>query len=149
MKRLLFFFLFILSLQSIEAQEKYIDSLFKVDKVRTEIYAEKENEELIIDLYQPVNSDINRPLIIFMHGGGFAGGSPKNEQEVKFAKIAAAKGYAVALISYRLIRKDKDSGFGCDFEASWKDQNFSAGRRRFYRRGKVHERQCFEIQYRS
>ena len=124
MKRLLFFLLFILSLQTIEAQEKYIDSLYEVEKVRTEIYAEKENEELTIDLYQPVNSDINRPLIIFMHGGGFAGGSPKNPQEVKFAKIAAAKGYAVGLISYRLIRKNKDSGFGCNFEASGKIKTF-------------------------
>ena len=124
MKRILLFLLFILSLQSIDAQEKYIDSLFKVDQVRTEIYAEKEDEELIIDLYQPVNSDTKRPLIVFMHGGGFAGGSPKNPQETKFAKIAASKGYAVGLISYRLKRRDKDSGFGCDFEALGKIKTF-------------------------
>ena len=124
MKRILFFCLFILSLQNADAQEKYIDSLFKVDKVRTEIYAEKENEELIFDLYQPVNSDKKRPLIVFMHGGGFSGGSPKNPQEIKFAEIAAAKGYAVALISYRLIRKGKESGFGCEFEASGKIETF-------------------------
>ncbi|MGA8855303.1 MAG: alpha/beta hydrolase, partial [Christiangramia sp.] len=93
MKRILFFFFFLLALQNTEAQEKYIDSIYKVDEVRTETYAEKDNEELIIDLYQPVNSEKERPLIVFMHGGGFAGGSPKNPQEVKFAKIAASKGY--------------------------------------------------------
>ncbi len=122
MKRILFFFFFLLALQNTEAQEKYIDSIYKVDEVRTETYAEKDNEELIIDLYQPVNSEKERPLIVFMHGGGFAGGSPKNPQEVKFAKIAASKGYTVGLISYRLKRKE--TGFGCDYEAAGKIKTF-------------------------
>ncbi|SDS08814.1 alpha/beta hydrolase [Gramella sp. MAR_2010_147] len=124
MKRILYFCMLILSFQSIEAQEKYIDSLYKVADVKTEIYAEKESEQLIIDIYQPVNSEKKRPLILFMHGGGFSGGSPKNHQEVKFAKIAASKGYTVGLISYRLIRKGKENGFGCDFEASGKLKTF-------------------------
>ncbi|CAL65356.1 alpha/beta hydrolase [Christiangramia forsetii] len=124
MKRILYFFFFILIFQSAEAQEKYIDSLYKVQKVQTEIYAEKDSEKLIIDLYQPLNSEKERPLIIFMHGGGFAGGNPKNPQEVKFAKLAASRGYAVGLISYRLVRKGEKNGFGCDFEASGKIKTF-------------------------
>jgi len=124
MNRILYFCLLILSFQSVEAQEKYIDSLFIVNNVKTEVYAEKDNEELIIDLYQPANSEKERPLIVFMHGGGFSGGSPKNPQEVKFAKTAASKGYTVGLISYRLVRKGKENGFGCDFEASEKLETF-------------------------
>ena len=62
-------------------------------------------------------------MILFMHGGGFSGGSPKNPQEVKFAKMAAAKGYLVGLISYRLTRKNKS--FGCDYEAAGKMETFS------------------------
>ena len=122
MKRILYFCFFLLSLQNTEAQEKYIDSIYKVDEVKTETYAEKDNEELIIDLYQPVNSEKERPLIVFMHGGGFAGGSPKNPQEVEFANIAAAKGYTVGLISYRLKRKE--TGFGCDYKAVGKIKTF-------------------------
>tara|TARA_B100001063_G_C16701984_1_gene523060 strand:+ start:351 stop:1256 length:906 start_codon:yes stop_codon:yes gene_type:complete len=124
MKPFLYICFFILSIQNTEAQVKYIDSLYDVEKVQTEIYTEKNNEKLIIDLYQPINSEKVRPLIVFMHGGGFSGGSPKNQQEVKFAKIAASKGYTVGLISYRLVRKGKENGFGCDFEASGKLETF-------------------------
>jgi acetyl esterase/lipase len=122
MQRILFFLLSFFCFQNIEAQLKYTDSLYKVEEVRTEVYAEKEGEKLIIDLYEPSNSVKNRPLIIFMHGGGFAGGSPKNPQEVKFAKLAAANGYSVGLISYRLTRKGQS--IGCDYEASGKIRTF-------------------------
>ncbi|MCB7482579.1 alpha/beta hydrolase [Christiangramia sediminis] len=124
MNRILYICLFFIGLQSIEAQEKYIDSLYAVAKVKTEVYSEKGNEKLIIDLYEPVNSENKRPLILFMHGGGFAGGSPKNPQEIKFARIAASKGYSVGLISYRLVRKGKENGFGCDFDADGKIETF-------------------------
>ncbi len=122
MKHLIFFIFIIFSLQVVEAQEKYTDSLYKVAIVKSEVYAEKEGEKLVIDLYQPAVFQEKTPLIVFMHGGGFCGGSPKNPLEVKFAKIAASKGYTVGLISYRLKRKE--TGFGCDFEASGKIETF-------------------------
>ena len=131
MKHLIFLIIIFISVQAVEAQEIYLDSLFKVEKVKTEIYAEKDGEKLIIDLYQPVNQEKKTPLIVFMHGGGFAGGSPKNPQEVKFAKIAAAKGYSVALISYRLVRKGKDNGFGCNFDAAGKIETFQLAAKDF------------------
>lgn len=125
MNRILFFCIFILSIQTLEAQEKYIDSLYAVKNVQTEIYSNKDGEDLIIDLYQPEKKTAEKnPLIIFMHGGGFSGGSPQNLQEVKFAKMAAAKGYSVGLISYRLVRKGKEGGFGCDFDAYEKIKTF-------------------------
>ena len=125
MKKILFYCIAFLISQSIAAQEKYIDSLYTVGPVQTEVYSSKDGEDLIIDIYRPVKRNSEKtPLIIFMHGGGFAGGSPKNPQEVKFAKIAAAKGYSVGLISYRLIRKGKETGFGCDFDAAGKIKTF-------------------------
>jgi len=124
MNRILYICLFFLGIQSLEAQKQYIDSLYAVAKVKTEVYSEKGNEKLIIDLYEPVNSEKKRPLILFMHGGGFSGGSPKNTQEVKFAQIAASKGYSVGLISYRLVRKGKENGFGCNFDADGKIKTF-------------------------
>lgn len=115
----------VFAVQAPVAQEVFVDSLYAVQKVQTKIYASKAGEDLIIDLYRPKNrSSGNTPLIIFMHGGGFSGGSPKNPQEVKFAKIAASKGYAVGLISYRLTRKGQS--FGCDYEAKGKISTFQA-----------------------
>ena len=122
MKQILYFCLSILFLQSIEAQEKYMDSLYEVEIAQRETYAKKGDQELVIDLYQPKNSDLKRPLIIFMHGGGFAGGSPENSHEVEFAKITASRGYTAGLISYRLTRKNQS--FGCDYEASRKIKTF-------------------------
>ena len=124
MKKTFLIFLFLISSQSFLAQEKLVDSLYRVKEVQTEIYATKAGEDLIIDLYRPENPGEKTPLIIFMHGGGFSGGSPKNPQEVKFAKIAASRGYTVGLISYRLTRKGQS--FGCDFEAEGKIGTFKA-----------------------
>ena len=124
MKKILFLFLFLISWLS-PGQEEYVDSLYSVREVQTEVYARKAGEDLVIDLYQPEKEAGEKsPLIIFMHGGGFSGGSPKNPQEVKFAGIAASKGYTVGLISYRLTRKGKS--FGCDFEAEGKIETFRA-----------------------
>ena len=60
-------------------------------------------ENLIMDIYQPAGDTVQvRPLIIWVHGGSFIGGT-KNEQDVTDLSIAFAKrGYVCASISYRL-----------------------------------------------
>ena len=122
MKAVLFFiFLFISNL--LLAQERYIDDLFEIEKPRTEIYSVKGGEQLKLDIYSPSKDTMQaRPLIIFMHGGGFSGGTRTNEAEVKFAKAAARKGYVAVQISYRLTRKGRS--FGCDYEAEGKMNTF-------------------------
>ncbi|MUP44323.1 alpha/beta hydrolase [Gramella sp. BOM4] len=125
MKKILTFLFVLAGLQLAEAQAILLDSLYSVQPLRTETYAQKDGEDLIIDLFLPEKSTNEKlPLIIWMHGGGFAGGSPKNPQEVRFAKMAAARGYAVGLISYRLVRKNTETGFGCDFDAEGKIKTF-------------------------
>lgn len=122
MKAVLFFiFLFISNL--LLAQERYIDDLFEIEKPRTEIYSVKGEEQLKLDIYSPSKDTMQaRPLIIFMHGGGFSGGTRTNEAEVKFAEAAARKGYVAVQISYRLSRKGRS--FGCDYEAEGKMNTF-------------------------
>jgi acetyl esterase/lipase len=116
-----FFFLFIFYL--CPAQERYLEDLFEVESTVTETYATKDDEALKLDIYEPANDTAQlRPVIVFMHGGGFAGGTRKNEAEVKFAKAAARKGYVAVQISYRLTRKGK--AFGCDYETSGKITTF-------------------------
>ncbi|WP_373055473.1 alpha/beta hydrolase [Zunongwangia sp. H14] len=121
--RFFYLLLFLLITFSSYSQSRYIDDIFENKQVITKTYAQKNGEKLIVDIYQPKNDALSRrPAIIFMHGGGFAGGSPRNEGEVKFAKMAARKGYVAVQISYRLTRKGKS--FGCDYGASGKIETF-------------------------
>ena len=116
-------FLLILFTSCLQAQERFINDLYKVKEPESRIYASKDGQELSLDIYTPENDTASsRPLIVFMHGGGFAGGSPKNPAEVKFAQMAARKGYVAVQISYRLTRKGKS--FGCDYEAEGKIKTF-------------------------
>lgn len=122
MRRLFFLCFFSISFLS-QAQERFIDDLFEVEESITENYAVKDGEELKLDIYQPQNDTAQiRPLIIFMHGGGFAGGTRKNDSEVKFAQASARKGYVAVQISYRLTRKGQS--FGCDYDAAGKIETF-------------------------
>lgn len=122
MRYFLTFSLFFVSIVAL-AQERYVDDLFQLRTAVTETYIVKDGEALKLDVYQPKNDTArSRPLVIFMHGGGFAGGTRTNEAEVKFAKAAARKGYVAVQISYRLTRKGKS--FGCDYEASGKLETF-------------------------
>jgi predicted esterase len=122
MKNLIFIGLFLLSF-SISGQKRFINDSFQLKPTETKTYATKNGEALMLDIYQPKNDTMQqRPLIIFMHGGGFAGGTRTNPAEVKFAETAAKKGYVAVQISYRLTRKGES--FGCDYQASGKIETF-------------------------
>lgn len=57
----------------------------------------------LLDLYQPQgDASLRRPAIVWIHGGGFTGGSKNVAQMVSLAQRFAAKGYVCASISYRL-----------------------------------------------
>ena len=51
-----------------------------------------------LDLYLPAKADHALPVIVWIHGGGWPGGSKEGCPAVPFV----AKGYAVASINYRL-----------------------------------------------
>lgn len=89
----------------------------------TRVYAVKDGEELYLDIYSPDNKAVDKlPVLIFMHGGGFSGGSPRNKYQIELAEAANKRGYISVLISYRLTRKGKS--FSCDYEASGKIETF-------------------------
>ena len=60
------------------------------------------NIDLKMDIHQPAgDTETNRPVIIFAHGGGFSTGS-KNVDDMKaFCDTFALKGYVTATIDYR------------------------------------------------
>jgi dienelactone hydrolase len=58
---------------------------------------------LKMDVYQPNgDTETNRPLLIFVHGGSFIGGSKTDGDMVAMCQRFAKKGYVTASIDYRL-----------------------------------------------
>ena len=112
--------LFILVIISF-AQDRYTADLFDEIRVETATYATKDGENLDMDIYLPQNDyERERATIIYVHGGGFSGGERDGENIKTFCTRLANYGYVVASISYRLTRKGKPEGFGCDCPATEK-----------------------------
>src|SRR5690554_1034959 len=65
------------------------------------------NQNLLLDIYRPTgDTETDRPLIIFIHGGTFVVGS-KTQADVKpLAEMFAKKGYVTSSINYRLGMKN-------------------------------------------
>lgn len=57
---------------------------------------------LILDVYMPNNNSDNRPVYMFIHGGGFRGGSRLQEAIVDQAHYFASRGWVFVSIDYRL-----------------------------------------------
>ena len=58
---------------------------------------------LKLDIYQPTgDAETNRPLILFVHGGSFIGGSKTDGDMVTMCQKFAKKGYVTASVDYRL-----------------------------------------------
>ncbi len=108
MKYFIFFTLSLLCLLNVSLAQPVIEkSTFE--------YASKDGEQLLLDIYQTVPSDeALRPTLIWVHGGGFSGGSRDGGMEVKLMETMAKSGYVSISISYRLLRKGTETGFSCD-----------------------------------
>ena len=89
----------------------------------THQYAVVDGEQLSFDLYKSGKNQ-SKPTFIWMHGGGFSGGSRDNDAEVRFMNELAANNYNAISISYRLLQKGKEEGFGCDCAAERKELIF-------------------------
>ncbi len=107
----------------IRAQTQYLDSLYATVEKNTYTYFTKSDEELPLDLFDPVeNRSPDRPVILYVHGGGFSGGERDHPNHESFLRHMAHKGYVTATMSYTLQRKGKS--FGCDVSAGQKIQTF-------------------------
>ena len=108
------------------SQERYKEEITDSARVETYTYAFKDGKSLDMDVYFPAfDNQSQRPLILYVHGGGFSGGS-RNEPDIQvFCKKLARYGYVVSSISYRLTREGKENGFGCDCPAADKRNTFT------------------------
>jgi acetyl esterase/lipase len=68
------------------------------------VYGEAGGEKLTMDYYPPAGP-APHPIAIIIHGGGFVGGTSKNNSEAYCADFLAPAGYAVFSINYRLAPK--------------------------------------------
>jgi hypothetical protein len=75
----------------------------KIEK-ETLAYATKDGKELRLDKYvdNSIKATGKRPVMIYVHGGGFATGSSKNALQIKYNKHFAAQGFVSISINYRL-----------------------------------------------
>lgn len=108
---------------SLLAQERYQDFLFEEVKATTYTYFTKPEEALKVDVYEPTKDTApQRPLLLYVHGGGFAGGKRDEDRHTQFCKIMAQKGYVAATMDYTLVMKGKS--FSCDQAAPNKIETF-------------------------
>jgi acetyl esterase/lipase len=88
-------------------------STYKVTMEEDIIYAEGLSHESVnsasttkiplkLDVYVPDNNLENRPVYMFIHGGGFIGGSKQQSQIKKLANYYASRGWVFISIDYRL-----------------------------------------------
>ena len=69
-------------------------------EMKTVIYASRAGQDLQLDLYLPQNARGRWPVIVFLHGGGWSGGTRTTGPD--FKRFFAQDGFAVASIEYRL-----------------------------------------------
>ena len=56
---------------------------------------------LLLDVYEPDNNCSNRPVFMWIHGGGFTGGIKHNPEIVEIANYYASRGRVFISIDYR------------------------------------------------
>lgn len=75
----------------------------RVEK-ETFVYAEKDGASLHLDKY--VNKDVlfegEKPVLIYVHGGGFSVGNRVNALQIQYAKHFTEQGFVSILMDYRL-----------------------------------------------
>ncbi len=81
----------------------------------TYTYAIKLNDTLKLDVYTPGNlkPTDSLPVLLWMHGGGFSISSRDYIDDAKLCEEATKFGYIGISISYRLLRKNTTTQFGC------------------------------------
>jgi acetyl esterase/lipase len=69
-------------------------------EMKTLTYASRGGTDLLVDLYLPQGVSGRLPVILFLHGGGWSGGTRTTGPD--FKRFFAQDGFAVASIEYRL-----------------------------------------------
>ena len=97
--------LFITNFVFPQCNGRYDTEIFSSVNVSTINYSDVYNDNAhTMDIYSPDgDTEINRPLILFIHGGTFVDGDKSDSYCVEFCTNFAKKGYVVASPNYRLV----------------------------------------------
>lgn len=123
------------------AQKRYQSEIFTtIDSIRNIQYGQAVNlkgneEKLLLDIIMPPKTDSikKRPLLIFIHGGGFKNNSKNGSYSSMLCNSFAKRGYVTASIDYRL-GVGKDNTNKDYFEAMYRAQQDGKAAIRFFRR---------------
>lgn len=66
------------------------------------LFCQEGPDSLYMTLYEPIDSFLERPTMLFVFGGGFISGERDAEKYQPFFRYFAERGYNVATIDYRL-----------------------------------------------
>jgi acetyl esterase/lipase len=89
---------------------RYVDSVFTATTTQTAIqygasvpFGSASASPLLLDIYEPTGDTASaRPVLVWIHGGGFVSGTRTDGQIPRLARSMALRGYVSVSISYRL-----------------------------------------------
>jgi acetyl esterase/lipase len=104
---------------------RFLDKTFEEVDIQKDIkFAESVNEKgelenLKLDIYSPKGDEMeNRPVILWIHGGGFRPGNDKSQRYiVELARRFAYKGYVGLSIDYRIREQPRENTEKTIFDA--------------------------------
>jgi acetyl esterase/lipase len=104
---------------------RFLEKTFEEVDIQKDIkFAESVNEKgelenLKLDIYTPQGDEqLNRPVILWIHGGGFRPGNDKSQRYiVELAKRFAMKGYVGFSIDYRIREQPRENPEETIFDA--------------------------------
>ncbi|UII21983.1 alpha/beta hydrolase [Fulvivirga ligni] len=115
-KILLLIFASVVFLHSNAQKLSYINQHFDSISVSQATYLTTGEKDLAMDIYEPFgDANKKRPVLVYVHGGGFAGGARDEEWIQKVCNQIASHGIVVVSMSYSLTMKGR--GFGCNIPA--------------------------------
>ncbi len=122
------------------AQKRFKQEVFsQIDSVKNIQYGQAVNlkgqkEDLLLDIISPQNDTMKkRPLLIFIHGGGFKNNSKTGAYSAMICNSFAKRGYVAATIDYRL-GVDKSNSNTDYAEALYRGQQDGKAAVRFFRK---------------
>jgi dienelactone hydrolase len=98
------------------AAKRYRDQVFDQIKTKTDLVygsapVDGAAQDLELDLFRPKGDRVGkRPALVWVHGGGFAGGDKSYGPSAELAREYAQMGYVTVSINYRLLVADGCSG---------------------------------------
>lgn len=122
------------------AQKRFKQEVFsQIDSIKNIQYGQAINlkgqkEDLLLDIISPQSDSMKkRPLLIFIHGGGFKNNSKTGAYSAMICNSFAKRGYVTATIDYRL-GVDKNNSNTDYAEALYRGQQDGKAAVRFFRK---------------